>query len=122
MEPNAPNDRHRIDIWLKLVCLFKHRADATEACKGGHVKINGQRVKPAASVKPGDLVELFAGLDYRRVVVQAVPVTNVSKEVARTMYIDETPAKPKIETVHVRDRGAGRPTKKERRDIEKWRS
>jgi ribosome-associated heat shock protein Hsp15 len=115
------NERHRVDAWLKLVCLFKHRADATEACKGGHVKINGQRVKPAAPVKVGDLVELFAGLDYRRVIVQALPVSNVSKEVARTMYVDETPAKPKIETVNVRDRGAGRPTKKERREIEKWR-
>ena len=82
------SDRHRIDTWLKLVCLFKHRSDATEACKGGHVKINGQRVKPAAPVKAGDLVELFAGLSYRRVVVQAVPVSNVSKEVARTMYVD----------------------------------
>lgn len=119
--PSETNDRHRIDTWLKLVCLFKHRTDATEACKGGHVKINGQRVKPAASVKPGDLVELFAGLEYRRVIVQAVPTTNVSKEVARTMYVDETPAKPKIETVHIRERGAGRPTKKDRRDIEKWR-
>lgn len=116
-----PADRHRIDIWLKLVCLFKHRADATEACKGGHVKINGQRVKPAAPVKVGDLIELFAGLEYRRVIVQALPTTNVSKEVARTMYVDETPAKPKIETVNVRERGAGRPTKRDRREIEKLR-
>ena len=42
----------RIDLWLKYVCLVKHRADATEACKGGHVKLNGQRVKPAATVRP----------------------------------------------------------------------
>jgi len=117
--PGSPNDRHRIDTWLKLVCLFKHRADATEACKGGHVKINGQRVKPAAPVKPGDLVEFYLGSHYRRVVVQAVPTTNVSKEIARTMYVDETPVQPKIETVTIRDRGAGRPTKKERREIEK---
>ena len=117
---DASNDRHRIDTWLKLVCLFKHRADATEACKGGHVKINGQRVKPAAPVKPGDLVEFYLGTHYRRVVVQSVLATNVSKEVARTMYIDETPVQPKVETVIVRDRGAGRPTKKERREIEKW--
>src|SRR5690349_20906600 len=117
--PGSPNDRHRIDTWLKLVCLFKHRADATEACKGGHVKINGQRVKPAAPVKPGDLVEFYLGSHYRRVVVQAVPTTNVSKEIARTMYVDETPVQPKSETVTIRDRGAGRPTKKERREIEK---
>ncbi len=116
-----PADRSRIDTWLKLVCLFRHRADATEACKGGHVKINGQRVKPAAPVKPGDLVELYVGTHFRRVVVLSLPATNVSKEVARTMYIDETPAQPKVETVKVRERGAGRPTKRDRREIEKLR-
>jgi len=113
------NIRSRIDTWLKLVCLFKHRGDATEACKGGHVKLNGQRVKPAAPVKPGDLVEFYLGSHFRRVVVQSVPTGNVSKEVARTMYIDETPVQPKVETVNVRERGAGRPTKRDRREIEK---
>ena len=46
-------ERNRIDVWLKLVCLFKHRADATEACRGGHVRINGSSVKPAAAVRVG---------------------------------------------------------------------
>ena len=116
-------DRHHIDTWLKLVCLFKHRSDATEACKGGHVKINGQRVKPAAPVKPGDLVEFYSGSHFRRVVVQAVPTGNVSKETARTMYLDESPEqqRPDILTTVYRERGAGRPTKKDRRDIEKIR-
>jgi ribosome-associated heat shock protein Hsp15 len=109
----------RIDMWLKLTCLFKHRADATEACKAGHVKINGQRVKPAAPVKPGDEVEFYLGTHYRRVVVQAIPTSNVSKEIARTMYIDETPVQPKVEIVSIRERGAGRPTKRDRREIEK---
>jgi len=120
--PQATSERHRIDLWLKLVCLFKHRGDATEACKGGHVKVNGQRVKAAAVVREGDVVELFAGLDYRRVVVKELPETNVSKERARTMYIDETPVREKVPMPVVsRERGAGRPTKKERRDIEKAR-
>lgn len=115
-------ERHRIDIWLKLVCLFKHRADATEACKGGKVKINGLRVKPAAAVKENDVVEFYDGGDhYRRVVVQALPLTNVSKEDARTMYVDETPVQPKVEILVSRERGAGRPTKKDRRDIERIR-
>lgn len=117
------SERHRIDTWLKLVCLFKHRADATEACKGGHVKVNGQRVKPAATIKEGDVIEFYLGSHFRRVVVQGLPVSNVSKEVARTMYVDETPKqdKPDFITQIARDRGAGRPTKKERREIEKWR-
>jgi ribosome-associated heat shock protein Hsp15 len=116
-------ERHRIDHWLKLVCLFKHRADATEACRGGKVKINGLRVKPASPVKEGDIVEFLLGTHFRRVVVAALPEVQASKETARTMYVDETPKQEveKVTTVY-RDRGAGRPTKKERRDIQKLRS
>src|SRR5712692_9456452 len=44
------DERHRIDLWLKHVCLFKHRSQATDAIRGGLVKVNGQRVKPAAIV------------------------------------------------------------------------
>jgi ribosome-associated heat shock protein Hsp15 len=113
-------ERHRLDLWLKHVCLFKHRADATEACKGGHVRVNGAKAKPAATVREGDVVELFAGLNYRKVVVQGMPEGNVSKEVARTMYVDETPAREKVALPPaLRERGAGRPTKKDRREIEK---
>lgn len=117
------DERHRIDLWLKLVCLFKHRGDATEACRGGLVKVNGARVKPAAPLKEGDVVEFLQGDRPRRVVVAALPEKAVSKEVARTMYIDESPVyeRPNVVDVIFRDRGAGRPTKKERRDIEKWR-
>jgi len=116
-------ERHRIDNWLKHVLLFKHRTDATEACKGGHVKINGQRVKPAAPVREGDVVEFLLGNHFRRVVVSAIPETNVSREKARTMYVDETPKQEVADrTSNVyRDRGAGRPTKKERRDIDRVR-
>lgn len=114
-------ERQRIDVWLKLVCLFKHRADATEACKGGKVKINGLRVKPAAAVNENDVIELYDGGDhYRRVVVRALPLGNVSKEDARTMYVDETPARTNVEkAAMMRERGTGRPTKRDRREIEK---
>jgi ribosome-associated heat shock protein Hsp15 len=116
------DERHRIDLWLKHVCLFKHRSQATEACRGGLVKINGQRVKPAAVVKKGDQIEFLAGENLRRVVVQTVPPGQQSKEAGRTMYLDESPPPAPRQAVTVyRDRGAGRPTKKERRDIEKWR-
>ena len=114
-------DRHRIDVWLKLVCLFKHRSDATEACKGGHVKINGNRIKPAATVKPGDVIEFYVGTHVRKVVVQQLPTNHVSKEVARTMYEDQTPVQVKPDVPSIRERGAGRPTKRDRREIEKLR-
>lgn len=116
------DERHRIDLWLKQVCLFKHRSQATEACRGGLVKVNGQRVKPATVVKEGDLIEFFAGDNLRRVVVQVVPPAQQAKEAARTMYLDQSPAPAPREAVTVyRHRGAGRPTKKERREMEKLR-
>ena len=117
-------ERHRVDLWLKLVCLFKHRADATDACKGGKVKVNGLRVKPAAPVKEGDVVEFYDAADhYRRVIVSALPAGNISKELARTAYVDETPARENVAKVATigRERGAGRPTKKDRREIDKVR-
>src|ERR1044071_6351277 len=114
----------RIDLWLKYVCLVKHRGDATEICKGGHVKINGQRVKPAATVREGDVIEMVLGERFRRVVVSLLPHAQAAKELARTMYVDETPVQEKVDVVTAisRDRGTGRPTKKERREMEKWRS
>ena len=113
----------RIDLWLKYVCLVKHRADATEACKGGHVKLNGQRVKPAAAVREGDAIEIVLGERFRRVVVSTIPAAQAAKELARAMYVDETPVQEKVDAVTqiFRDRGTGRPTKKERREIDRWR-
>ena|SRR5438552_11488329 len=114
-------ERHRIDQWLKHVCLFKHREEAAEACRGGHVKINGVRVKPAAAVKEDDVVEFLHNDRFRKVVVVVLPDTQLSKDTGRTAYIDESPAKPEIAAAAFRDRGAGRPTKKERREIERFR-
>jgi ribosome-associated heat shock protein Hsp15 len=115
------SERHRIDYWLKLVCLFKHRGDATDACRGGHVKLNGSRVKPSSPVREGDIVELVMGERYRKLVVSGLPETSISKEVARTMYVDETPVVALPPTLSMpRDRGTGRPTKRERREIEKF--
>ena len=117
-------DRQRIDHWLKLVCLFKQRSEAAEACKGGHVRVNGERVKPASSVKPGDVIEFLRGEVTRRVVVSGLPAGSVSKEIGRTMYVDETPVQPpreRVARVMYREAGAGRPTKRDRREIEKVR-
>jgi ribosome-associated heat shock protein Hsp15 len=117
-------ERHRVDHWLKLVCLFKHRVDATEACRGGHVKVNGVRAKPATAVRQGDVIEFLRGETFHRVIVSALPVSQASKETARAMYVDETPPPPeKVERSNVafRERGAGRPTKRDRREMEKWR-
>ncbi|HET9867475.1 MAG TPA: S4 domain-containing protein [Nitrospira sp.] len=115
-------DRHRIDHWLKLVCLFKTRSEAAEALRGGHVKLNGQRVKPSATLREGDVIEFLRGDWQRRVVVVVLPEGQLSKEIGKTAYIDESPPPPVREPYIrplFRDPGAGRPTKKERRDIER---
>ena len=116
------DERHRIDLWLKHVCLFKHRAEASDALRGGLVKVNGQRVKPATVVREGDVIEWFAGENLRRIVVHGVPPSQLSKESARAMYEDHSPPPAPRGVVPVfRDRGAGRPTKKQRREMEKLR-
>ena len=113
-------ERHRVDAWLKHVCLIKQRSEAAEACRGGHVKINGQRVKPAAAVREGDIIEFLQGMTYRRVVVSGLPEKQLPKDQARTMYIDETP-KQEVDLTRfaLRERGAGRPTKRERRELDR---
>jgi ribosome-associated heat shock protein Hsp15 len=115
-------ERHRIDHWLKLVCLFKHREEAAEACRGGHVKINDQRVKASAAVKENDVVEFLKDDRFRRVIAVVLPDAQLSKEAGRTAYIDESPEPPQQPKASesFRDRGTGRPTKKERREIEKF--
>src|SRR6266581_3330905 len=113
-------ERHRIDAWLKHVCLIKQRSEAAEACRGGHVKINGQRVKPAAAVREGDVVEFLQGNHYHRVVVSGLTDKQLSKDAARTMYVDETP-KQQVDLTGMarRERGSGRPTKRDRRELDK---
>lgn len=116
-------EQPRIDLWLKHVCLVKHRADATDACRGGHVKVNGQRVKPASVVRLEDVVELTEP-HYRKIVVLAIPNKQAAKEAARAMYRDETPpAEPSLAGGRSieREPGAGRPTKRDRRETERWR-
>jgi ribosome-associated heat shock protein Hsp15 len=121
MDYSRMEERHRIDVWLKLVCLIKHRSEAAEACRGGHVKINGQRVKPAAPVHEGDVIEFLQGTRFRRVVVVGLPEKQASKEMARTMYVDQTPVQEAdVTKVAYRQRGSGRPTKRERRQLDKF--
>jgi len=113
--------RHRLDVWLKLVCVFKQRSDAAEACRSGHVRLNGNRAKPSSEPKENDVVEI-TGERYRKLVVIGLPEHSISKEVARSMYRDESPPPPPRDPFAPtleRERGAGRPTKKDRRDLER---
>ena len=114
----------RIDAWLWAVRQFKTRSAATAACRAGHVRVNGERAKAAQPVRPGDEVRVrIDGFD-RMLVVRQTLVKRVSATLAAAALEDRTPAPPPRESVPVvpvRERGAGRPTKRERRDLERLR-
>ena len=112
----------RVDQWLWAVRIFKTLSLATAACRAGHVRVNGDRAKAAQSVKSGDEVRVrISGFD-RVLVVRETLVKRVAATVAVESYLDNSPPLPTPEETALlprRDRGAGRPTKRERREIEK---
>ncbi len=114
----------RVDSWIWSVRLTKTRSLAASACRGGHVRVNGERVKPAHAVRAGDEVRLHHAGRERIVVVTRVVRKRVGAAVAAECFIDNSPPPPPREellAVAQRDRGAGRPTKRERRDLERLR-
>ncbi|GAA1944446.1 hypothetical protein GCM10009837_83140 [Streptomyces durmitorensis] len=115
----------RIDAWIWSVRLVKTRSMGAAACKGGHVRVNGERVKPAYGVHVGDEVRLrHAGGRENVVVVKRLIRKRVGAPVAVECYVDKSPPPPPREAVApagVRDRGTGRPTKRDRREMERLR-
>ncbi|MBC2874419.1 MULTISPECIES: RNA-binding S4 domain-containing protein [Streptomyces] len=114
----------RVDSWIWSVRLTKTRSLAATACRAGHVKINGERAKPAQPLKTGDEVRLFHAGRERIVVVSRLVRKRVGAPAAAECYIDNSPPAPPREVIAamgVRDRGAGRPTKRERREMEQLR-
>ncbi|MDO5098856.1 MAG: RNA-binding S4 domain-containing protein [Corynebacterium sp.] len=119
---SAHSEPVRIDSWVWAVRLLKTRSAAADACKAGHVKLNGHSVKPSQQVVPGDTVTVWADHRLRTVEVVATIKKRVGAPLARSCYIDHSPPPPDKEIILSmprRDRGAGRPTKKERREIDR---
>ena len=115
----------RVDAWTWSVRLFKTRSAAAAACRGGHVRINGVTAKPAQTVVPGDEVRVWASGRERIVEVVQTPSKRVGPSVAANALIDRSPPPPPKEmfaVVPTRDRGAGRPTKRDRRELDRLRS
>lgn len=112
----------RIDRWLWAVRLTKTRPDASQACKGGHVRINDKPAKASATVVPGDRVRVRVNDKTWTVEVVRVIQKRVGAAVAVTCFIDRTPPPPVELPIARRDRGAGRPTKRERRVLDQFRS
>jgi len=115
----------RIDKWLWAVRLYKTRSQAGEACKGGKVKIDGRNVKPSKEVKAGDEIEIHVNLIEKKVLVKQVLKNRVGAKLVEIYMTDLTPQEEydKLKLMREmnaenRQRGLGRPTKKNRRMIE----
>jgi ribosome-associated heat shock protein Hsp15 len=117
-------DKVRVDRWLWAVRLVKTRSGAAQACRAGHVQVNGARAKPAAPVKVGDTVRLRVGDRERVIEVVRLLETRVGAELAATCLIDRSPPPPPRDPLArqgYRPAGAGRPTKRQRRDLDRAR-
>jgi ribosome-associated heat shock protein Hsp15 len=117
-------ERVRVDRWLWAVRLTKTRSGAAQACRAGHVQVNGARAKPAAPVKVADTVRLR--VDDRERVVEVVRLIEhrVGAELAAGCLIDRSPPPPPrdpLDRPGRRPPGMGRPTKRERRDLDRAR-
>ncbi|MFB7737610.1 RNA-binding S4 domain-containing protein [Streptomyces sp. NPDC056112] len=120
----ASGENVRIDSWIWAVRLVKTRSAGATACRGGHVRVNGERVKPAHSVRVGDEVRLRHEGRERIVVVKRLIRKRVGAPIAVQCYVDNSPPPPPREAVApigIRDRGTGRPTKRDRRELERLR-
>ena len=110
----------RIDRWLWAARMFKHRSAATKACGGGHVTLNDTVVKASKSVSLGDRVVAQTPGGLRILEVVALADKRGPATAAQALYVDHTPPpEPSLDPWDrvLRERGAGRPTKREARRI-----
>lgn len=114
----------RIDKWLWAARMFKTRSAASTACGAGHVKVSGESAKASKMVKPGDQLDVLTPGGPRKLEVVALGDRRGPASVALTLYLDHTPPPPPPEEQindGTRERGAGRPTKRNLRDLRKLR-
>lgn len=112
----------RLDKWLWAVRLFKTRAQATDACRAGGVTVNELPAKPARNVRAGELVTARQGLVTRTLRVVGVPRSRVGAKLVAEYCTDLTPPaefekarEHRVQQLLARERGGGRPTKRDRR-------
>lgn len=113
----------RLDKWLWAARCFKSRGLATEACTAGHVRVGGVTAKPARPIRRGDEITIKMGEGLMILEVKGLSDRRGPATVARTLYVDKSPLRPpsELSAKVYRERGAGRPTKQEGREIRKLR-
>ncbi len=117
----------RIDKWVWAVRIFKTRSQATEACKKGHISIGDLPVKPSRQVHPGEIIQVKKPPYMRRFKVLAVAEKRMSASLVPDFVEDVTSTEElALQETHknmrwiTREKGTGRPTKKERRDLDNF--
>jgi ribosome-associated heat shock protein Hsp15 len=120
----------RLDKWLQVARVFKTRSQATRACTLSRVRVNGVVVKPHRNLALEDRVEVEQG-DWTRIfIVKELRDKQLPKAEAARVYEDLSPPRPVLDPIErmarrrpgLREKGAGRPSKRERREMERWRS
>ena len=119
--PQEELTKVRVDKWLWATRRYKTRTLAGEACNAGNVRINGVVVKASTKVKIGDEVRALTPGGRKILKVLALAEKRGPASIAVTLYEDMTPPEPKELAPPRFERGSGRPTKKDRRKITKWR-
>ena len=121
----SPLDSVRLDKWLWAARVFKTRGLAADACDGGKVDVNAAAAKPAKTLRSGDLVRVTLPQGRHRVLkVVRLDDRRGSATVARALFDDLTPPEPprtRLAPPPRREPGMGRPTKRERRDLDRLR-
>lgn len=114
----------RVDKFLWSIRIFKTRSDATDACHSGHVTVNGNQAKAAHAVKIGDRINTRVHGLERDVEVVRIVEKRVGAPVATECFVDHSPPAPPRDPYmqpFFRDPGAGRPTKRDRRQLDQFR-
>jgi ribosome-associated heat shock protein Hsp15 len=129
--PPAAQAEVRLDKWLWAARCFKTRGAATEACDGGHCAVDGRTGKPGQRVRPGQRIEVQTPGGLRVLEVVALADKRGPAAAAAALFVDHSPPPPEIDPVErllrsqpdfQRARGAGRPTKRDRRRLDRQRS
>lgn len=118
-------EKLRIDKYLWAIRIFKTRTLASDACKAGRVKLEGQNIKPSHEVKIGETYQVSKGIERKVIRVTGLLENRMDAKSVVNFFADETPIEHTIQYKSMfnapmlkRERGSGRPTKRERRDID----
>jgi len=126
---DSPDVSTRLDKWLWAARFFKTRSQASDAVEGGKIEVNGEKPKRSRTIKPGDRIRIRLGPYEHRITVRAVAQKRGSAAIAAELFLEDPESRAARERLTEQHRLAaqlqggesrGRPSKKDRRDIERW--